>query len=303
MEFGLLKEVNKTNDHCQKHDKSMVMLRGMEPFCTECQKEKLAEAEQTQVDDSFQKHWKRRTVEVLEKDSIIGDPTLWYAEFGNYKTDNKETQLALEKSRIAAGQYLDGLNRLNVLKREIKMAKQKYGGNSDQVKELSASLRVLDRQTSFNVIYTGVPGVGKSHLAMSILKAINANAKPYVSCLFVSIADVMRLIRDSFSNPKSIYTEENMVRLLSEVDLLVLDDLGSESTFQSKNNEASEYNQKVLFPVLNARSRTIITTNLDSNSLELIYNSKIVSRIYKGVDGNVIKFTQATKDKRSKIQF
>ena len=83
---------------------------------------------------------------------------------------------------------------------------------------------------SFNTLFTGVPGVGKSHLAMAMLQAVNQHSKEMVSCLFISMNDMFRLIKASFGNRESKYTELNMTDLLSKVDLLVLDDLGSESS-------------------------------------------------------------------------
>lgn len=161
----------------------------------------------------------------------------------------------------------------------------------------------LNRENKFNTIFSGVPGVGKSHLAMSMLKAINENFSPYGSCLFISVNDLMRLIKDSFNNPESKYTETNMVHLLTKVDILVLDDLGSETSFKRDIREASEFIQQVLFGVLNARERTIITTNLNSDELRKIYNPKIISRIFKGVEGHIVTFTEKTKDMREKINF
>lgn len=138
---------------------------------------------------------------------------------------------------------------------------------------------------------------------MAMLQAVNQHSKEMVSCLFISMNDMFRLIKASFGNRESKYTELNMTDLLSKVDLLVLDDLGSESSFKRENREAGEYIQNVIFGVLNARQHTIITTNLNNEQLEEIYNPKITSRIYKGVDGHIIKFTKKTQDKRSKPRF
>ncbi|GEK32467.1 hypothetical protein KZO01_27760 [Kurthia zopfii] len=44
----------------------------------------------------------------------------------------------------------------------------------------------------------GDVGVGKSHLAMSILR--NLNEKRDVECLFISVREMMSKIRDSFDN-------------------------------------------------------------------------------------------------------
>lgn len=266
MEFPLLNDLQETDEQCDIHGVCKVRIKDFAPFCQMCKKEQLEQEEQARVDEMFERNYRRKTIETLKLDSLVGDPKLCTANFKNYIPDNDESKNALVSARKFAYEY-------------------------------------LDREKKFNTIFSGVPGVGKSHLAMSMLQAINENFKPLGSCLFISVNDLMRLIKDSFNNPESKYTEANMVRLLGDVDVLVLDDLGSESSFKRENREASEYIQQVLFGVLNARQRTIITTNLSSSELEEIYNPKIVSRIYKGVENHIIKFTTATKDKRSKIVF
>ncbi|MBX9038467.1 ATP-binding protein [Enterococcus raffinosus] len=188
---------------------------------------------------------------------------------------------------------------------QIEKRLEKEIAESEDKEEKAALKKQLLEIPKFNTIFTGVPGVGKSHLAMGMLKAINETADPMMSCLFVSVNDLFRLIKSSFGKPDSKYSELNMTGLLSSVDLLVIDDLGSEASFrrEKKDKEAGNYTQNVLFGILNARQRTIITTNLSSDDLEDVYNAKIVSRLYKGVEGRIIKFTSATTDKRSKVKF
>ena len=266
MDFPLLKSIEQTNDICEKHQIKLSKLKNREPFCTECHRERLKLKEKNMLDTISKNQHLRRTIQTLEKDSILGDVTLWNASFDNYIADNEETSHALREAKLIAGDY-------------------------------------VDRDRHFNTLFSGVPGVGKSHLAMAILKEVNQSFDPEGSCLFISITDVLRLVKDSFNNPDSKYTENNMINLLTKVDLLVIDDFGSESSFQKKGTESSEYNQRFLFNILNARTRTIVTTNLNSDELLAIYNPKIISRLYKGVEGHVITFTEATEDKRSNFIF
>lgn len=258
------RKVKETAEWCEKHQCHKVQLYDMPPFCTECQREKIAENEQAIVEESKQIYWENRTIRVLKRESLVGDENLWQATFKTYIPDNEETKLALKQARIIAGEY-------------------------------------LDKDKQFNTVFTGSPGVGKSHLAMAMLQAVNDNATPMMSCLFISVTDILRMVKDSFSNKESKYTEEFAIKLLTGVDLLVLDDLGTEASMQSKDNESSQFNQKFLYDVLNARSRTIITTNLSFDELVRTYNSKLVSRIHKGAEGHLIKFTDRTEDKRSVI--
>lgn len=293
--FDALKRVKETKEICSTHNVPFIQYGDQKPFCLECRKEYLINSEQEAVNQTFNEHERRRTIEVLWKDSIIGDPKLWQASFNNYATDNEETKKALYDARQFAAEYMKVI--------QIEKQLEKKIAKSEDKEEREALKKKLLEIPKFNTIFSGVPGVGKSHLSMAMLQAINEHANPMMSCLFVSTNDLFRLIKSSFGKPDSKYTELNMTTLLSNVDLLVLDDLGSEASFQRKDREAKNYTQSVLFGILNARQRTIITTNLNSEDLEDIYNAKIISRLYKGVEDHLIKFTKATADKRSRIKF
>jgi DNA replication protein DnaC len=293
--FDALKRVKETKEICSTHNVPFIQYGDQKPFCLECRKEYLINSEQEAVNQTFNEHERRRTIEVLWKDSIIGDPKLWQASFNNYATDNEETKKALYDARQFAAEYMKVI--------QIEKQLEKKIAKSEDKEEREALKKKLLEIPKFNTIFSGVPGVGKSHLSMAMLQAINEHANPMMSCLFVSTNDLFRLIKSSFGKPDSKYTELNMTTLLSNVDLLVLDDLGSEASFQRKDREAKNYTQSVLFGILNARQRTIITTNFNSDDLEDIYNAKIISRLYKGVEDHLIKFTKATADKRSRIKF
>lgn len=267
LNFELLKHVKKTNEYCQVHpEQQLLVLADHEPFCPRCVEENSRHKNNELVTIGAMRNYKRGFYDVLRKDSIIDDEDLWQASFDNYEVNSgTEAEANLKKARQIAGKY-------------------------------------LNRDYQANTIITGNPGVGKSHLAISMLKGVNENIKPNASCLFVSVNELLRLIKGSFEHRDSYYTESRMVDLLGKVSLLVLDDLGSEASFKRDNREASEYVQQVLFGVLNKRNRTIITTNLNSDELSKIYNPKLLSRMYKGVMKNdgIIKFKE-TQDKRMAI--
>lgn len=295
MEFPLLNELEETKETCPVHGMPLVRFRNLSPFCIACKKQELIESDKKESELASVKHQRRKTIEVLKTDSIVGDPKLWQASFKNYRTDNEETNVALFKARQFAADYMKVIQTEKRLEKRI--------ADSEDKEEKEALKKELLEIPKFNTIFSGVPGVGKSHLSMAMLQAINEHADPMMSCLFVSTNDLFRLIKSSFGKPDSKFTELSMTNLLSNVDLLVLDDLGSEASFQKKEREAKNYTQSVLFGILNARQRTIITTNLNSDDLEDIYNAKIISRLYKGVEDHLITFTEATSDKRSKIKF
>ncbi|MDD0460717.1 hypothetical protein PSZ84_23225, partial [Shigella sonnei] len=65
------------------------------------------------------------------------------------------------------------------------------------------------------------------------------------------------LIKDSFDNKDSFYSTEYFMEVFRNTDLLVIDDIGSE--------KITEWSMSLLTEVLDARTKTIITTNLKSD--------------------------------------
>ncbi|HXG88682.1 MAG TPA: ATP-binding protein [Vicinamibacterales bacterium] len=105
------------------------------------------------------------------------------------------------------------------------------------------------------LVLFGPHGVGKTHLAIGILKACvrTKGARGY----FFETRELLRLVRDTY-NRSVEETEMEILKPLLEADLLVLDDLGAERT--------SEWVQETLGLVVNtrynARRPTIFTSNL-----------------------------------------
>lgn len=95
-----------------------------------------------------------------------------------------------------------------------------------------------------------------------------------------------------------------MIDLLTEADLLVLDDLGAETGAVTTDRTATDFTTRTLYAIINGRMNkpTIITTNLSSKDMAKMYDSKLISRMFRGAEGHVIKF-EKTNDKRRTIEF
>ena len=251
---------NKSEKICQIHNERFTTSIGNEKdeFCSTCQKEQVENENKQLAAKAEQIRIKRETFDVLYKDSIVTDQTLLNATFENYVVTEQE-EIANKKLAIEFYKHL-----LNGY--------------------------------SFNIVIQGSTGVGKSHLAYSILNELN-NAKKGVSCLFVAIDEMYRKIRSSFRDKESKYTEEYFINLLSKVDYLVIDDLGAETGSISTDKEATDFVQRILYAVFNARQNktTIITTNLSGKSLQTTYDAKTVSRMLKH---KKFIFFKNTTDKR-----
>lgn len=131
---------------------------------------------------------------------------------------------------------------------------------------VKAQARGLLKGESCNVVLVGDTGVGKSHLAYSALKAISDHTKELA--VFVNVVNLLSTIREDLS------LESFYIQRLIDVDWLVLDDIGTEKT--------TEWSSGILYSILNGRSKTIITTNLEPSDVLDRYGKRIYSRVFKG---------------------
>ncbi|MGX8233976.1 ATP-binding protein [Bacillus subtilis] len=264
---NILKEKMKEVDEvCPTHGCNLIAAFGKAPICMECGKEEKARKEKEMAEEASLAYYKRNTYSWLSKHSIFLDDTLRDASFDNYKTEDAETRRNKEMALNFAREYYKG--------------------------------------ATYNTIFTGKAGTGKSHLSMSMLKVVNEYSKPYRKCLFVSVDEMMRRIKDSFNNKDSYYTEQRMIDLLTSADLLVMDDLGAETGAITSDKTATDFTTRTLYAIINGRMNkpTIITTNLSSRDMAKMYDSKLISRMFRGTDGHVISFKE-TNDKRRMVEF
>jgi len=102
----------------------------------------------------------------------------------------------------------------------------------------------------------GHPGVGKTHLAVAILKL--AIRRKGARGLFYDTRELLRLIRSTY-NPLVQTAEMDVLRPVMRADLLVLDDLGAEKT--------SEWVEETLNLIVNTRYNerraTLFTSNYE----------------------------------------
>lgn len=230
--------------------------------CMECGRKRLDDKDKQLEYRGGELAEKQGTYDALMKRSIVTDQTIRKANFDNYRTEEQETSENKEKAKQIANEYLAG----NV----------------------------------FNTFLQGKQGTGKSHLAMSILKEINENSYPYKQCVFVDFPSLMIEVSD-WKNPNN-FSQTDAVKLMSEADYLVIDDLGAETNDASK---AKEYIYKTLQAVMQNRQNksTIFTSNVSSAVIGQVYGERLTSRILRGVAGHSIIFKDATDKRRIGIGF
>jgi DNA replication protein DnaC len=127
----------------------------------------------------------------------------------------------------------------------------------------------------------GQPGVGKTHLAVAVLKqAIQTTS---ARGLFYDTRDLLRLIRSTY-DPSTRTTELDILRPVMTAELLVLDDLGAEKT----SEWVDETMNLIVNTRYNERRLTIFTSNYpdipddtDPQSLLFRIGARMRSRLHE----------------------
>lgn len=140
---------------------------------------------------------------------------------------------------------------------------------------------------SKSLVLSGTPGLGKSHLAYAVAKEIREKRH---KVLFIKSSHLLQTIRESYRS-SSIYSlhlntvvdESVILRMIEELDLLVIDDIGSEYV-KSDEFGYESWASDILFKVYDSRlgKSTISTTNYISRELEKKYGNngaRIVDRM------------------------
>ena len=127
----------------------------------------------------------------------------------------------------------------------------------------------------------GQPGVGKTHLAVAVLKQVIETGG--ARGLFYDTRDLLRVIRSTY-DPSIRTTELEVLRPVMTADLLVLDDLGAEKT----SEWVDETMNLIVNTRYNERRLTIFTSNYldipddtDPNSLLFRIGFRMRSRLHE----------------------
>ncbi|MEP6944572.1 MAG: ATP-binding protein [Acidobacteriota bacterium] len=152
--------------------------------------------------------------------------------------------------------HLDQLARAQLPKRYDGCHFESYKPqNPSQVaaKKLAFSFAMEYPAVDSGLLLMGTVGVGKTHLAVSILKALTERG---FSCLFYEFGTLLKEIQDSY-NPKTFSSELSVLAPVLTAEILVLDELGaSKPTDWVRDTMAHIINNRY-----NERRFTIFTTN------------------------------------------
>ena len=165
-------------------------------------------------------------------------------------TKLKEASLLGKIYKNARFDDLDA-NRDNNLMNIVERSK-KYVSNFDEIKELGQGIYIY-----------GDVGTGKSYLTACIGNALLEKGE---SVLFTNFSSIDKMIKDTFRFD-SDKTESEVINDLTSVDLLIIDDLGTEKNLTGENT----FLQEKVYDVINYRyiskKATIFTSNYSLNDL------------------------------------
>ena len=146
----------------------------------------------------------------------------------------------------------------------------------------------IERMQNDGLIITGESGVGKTHLAASIANKLIENDKIVLMGRLTTLLD---MIKETFrDNTKS---ENELIELYSNVDMIIIDDLGTE--------KISQWALEKLYTIIQNRNENrlpiIITTRFDKQGLiERFSQSQdeqlvdaIISKLYQMCYGITLK--------------
>lgn len=143
--------------------------------------------------------------------------------------------------------------------------------NMDRIKRTCRRFAEQFGQKGGNLLLTGAPGLGKTHLSAAIAREVSDEG---YSVVYDTAGQVFQRFEAQKFGREDGQADTDVDRVLS-CDLLILDDLGTEMT--------TSFVQSALYQIVNGRllekRSTIISTNLKPTELERRYSSQIASRI------------------------
>lgn len=165
------------------------------------------------------------------------------------------------------------LSSIGIGRRHIHCSFETYQGKEKVVDVCKAFI-----ENPADMVLTGAPGTGKTHLAAAILRELvrESHIRDREAARFVPVPELLAEIRACYRDGGP--DERDIMDRYSSLPYLVLDDLGAEKT--------TEWSITTLYLIIDRRYRdmrpTIVTTNLTLEQIAATLSERISSRLAGG---------------------
>lgn len=217
----------------------------LEPYCPICR------AEKKKIEDALrviQSDAKERVSDLAKAINCHKTSDYELASFDVYQPETLEE----EKNLAVAKRFAD-----RFMIREL-----------DREQAHQAQEKDWHKKNAMGLAFLGNYGTGKTLLAYSILKSLEAQGIPG---FYITIPDLF----DAFTNSVDRLDVVNTMKKLTAVSCLVLDELGVQA--------GTEYERKRLYQIIDGRIKngrpTIIISNLSRDELNRLMTERVMDRI------------------------
>lgn len=197
--------------------------------------------------------------------------------YGNIITENGATQCECKLQYLSLARVRASNIPNRFVKKNFSNFETPTAGHTAIFKMAREYVKNYSPDHNDGLLFIGGPGVGKTHLAVSILRELILKGYDGV---FYNMNDLLDILRATF-NASSETREQDILDDLMMVDILVLDDVGAQE-------KLSPYVLDRFYTLVNGRYQQnktlIITTNLSQSTLELRLNHRTISRLYEMCD-------------------
>ena len=165
-----------------------------------------------------------------------------------------------------------------------KSNKEEYGTTVSPRKNIEKIIKTchnfvdnFDDSKTNNLLFCGATGLGKTFLSSCIAYEMIKKGK-------VVLYQTAPLMLDQIIDYKFGKSDNNVFDAILNADLLIIDDLGTETVNSLKNTEIFNIINSRLLNQNNKVTKTIISTNLSLDHLNSVYEERITSRLIGNYD-------------------
>lgn len=217
----------------------------------------------------------------IEKGIQLTQKIMWHGcpECTRIVSEKKEKEAKEKEAKEAQERFERTLSRSGIpIRFRSKNFENFIADSSEKERVLALAQRFAENfdehyKNGSSAIFSGLPGTGKSHLALAIAQSIMSS----YTVFYTSAIDAVRMVRDTWRK-NSEKSETQVLEMLSGVGLLILDEVGVQY--------GTEAEQVTLFDIIDKRYRDmmpmILLTNQDKEGMKKFLGDRSFDRLREG---------------------